>query len=224
MWQGTNAADLIFDHRMNSAPTFIVFGGGGDDVILGSDSNNYLDGGAGADTLHGGAGWNMLTGGTGRDTFVIDWIAEPWNVLNDKGAIITDFTSDADKLGFGAGMTHVSYAAKGGDVYVLAVNAQTGAVAFALLKGDPNNIRLLIDGGLSIDGDLNDVTRSVWDGNYTAAGTASQDFIVQFAGDGAGSMHTDFRGNGGDDVLITAAGRHAVWGRRQRHHVWWRWR
>jgi len=44
-------------------------GGGGDDVIWGSDADDEIDGGTGDDILFGGAGQNTLTGGAGADTF-----------------------------------------------------------------------------------------------------------------------------------------------------------
>ena len=44
-----------------------VIGTGGNDVIVGSTADNYLDGGAGADYIHGLAGNDVLIGGLGVD-------------------------------------------------------------------------------------------------------------------------------------------------------------
>ena len=45
-----------------------IAGGAGDDVIMGNERVNILDGGPGADTLDGGAGPDQLIGGSGDDT------------------------------------------------------------------------------------------------------------------------------------------------------------
>ena len=46
---------------------FLVFGGDGDDVLIGSSEADRLDGGAGADSLTGGTGNDRLDGGSGLD-------------------------------------------------------------------------------------------------------------------------------------------------------------
>jgi hypothetical protein len=47
-----------------------VIGGSADDVLIGNEVRNNLEGGAGNDRLLGGAGWDILAGGYGND--VID--------------------------------------------------------------------------------------------------------------------------------------------------------
>jgi hypothetical protein len=49
----------------------VVEGNEGDDVILGGTGRDELDGGAGDDTLSGGSGRDTMTGGEGNDTFEI---------------------------------------------------------------------------------------------------------------------------------------------------------
>ena len=46
----------------------VIFGGGGDDVIFGSDGDDDIYGGADNDTIYGGDGYNSLSGGAGNDT------------------------------------------------------------------------------------------------------------------------------------------------------------
>ena len=73
--------------------------GGGNDVVLGTETadfinggegNDAIDGGAGNDVIDGGTGSNFLTGGLGVDTFFIDRrgaIAGPvWNTITDWSA------------------------------------------------------------------------------------------------------------------------------------------
>lgn len=45
-----------------------VYAKGGNDILYGGQSSNYLYGQAGNDTLIGGAQWDYLNGGTGNDT------------------------------------------------------------------------------------------------------------------------------------------------------------
>ena len=62
-----------------------VYGGDGDDVILGNTARNRLEGGGGRDFILGGAGYDTLFGGSGDDTF---WTVDsrdgmPWIVVNE---------------------------------------------------------------------------------------------------------------------------------------------
>lgn len=81
-----------------------VGGGGGDDVIVGSDADEKLVGQYGDDTLDGGAGNDHLFGAHGDDTYIFGYGSG-----HDQ---ITDLTSDAgsepitvDTLRFGPGIT-----------------------------------------------------------------------------------------------------------------------
>jgi Ca2+-binding RTX toxin-like protein len=47
-----------------------VYGGGGNDTLRGGGGNDYLDGGAGDDLLLGGDGTDQLLGGAGRDVLI----------------------------------------------------------------------------------------------------------------------------------------------------------
>ncbi|MEZ0226308.1 MAG: polysaccharide lyase family 7 protein [Alphaproteobacteria bacterium] len=111
LMNGTSGNDTInADHDLNTA----IYGGAGDDSIIGHDGNDLLygqegndkiigywgndliDGGAGNDSLNGdvgddtvigGTGADTVTGGSGHDTFIVN--------RGDNGTYISDFTTDA---------------------------------------------------------------------------------------------------------------------------------
>jgi Ca2+-binding RTX toxin-like protein len=49
-----------------------VYGGSGNDTIVGNEIDNSLAGGAGDDTLDGGVGADLLQGGSGYDVYLVD--------------------------------------------------------------------------------------------------------------------------------------------------------
>ena len=72
----------------------VLIGGNGDETLDGIDDDNILTGGAGDDTLNGVSGNDSLTGGAGADKFVLDQTA----VAADTDTI-TDFSSsDGDRV------------------------------------------------------------------------------------------------------------------------------
>ena len=66
-----------------------LFGEAGNDILNGKRGNDLLDGGDGNDTLRGGRGNDTLTGGAGNDRFVMDYLGRD---------IVTDFTLGEDKI------------------------------------------------------------------------------------------------------------------------------
>jgi hypothetical protein len=75
----------------------LVFGIGGDDVLIGTQFNDLLVGGYGQDVLTGGGlgGEDWMYGGPGRDRFVIDGMGTCW---------IRDFTPGEDDLALSGGL------------------------------------------------------------------------------------------------------------------------
>jgi Ca2+-binding RTX toxin-like protein len=70
-----------------------AIGGAGDDTLLGSDGDNFLDGGAGEDEIDGAGGNDYLRGGSGGDTIYgndgNDWIEGgdgPDGLMGEAGA------------------------------------------------------------------------------------------------------------------------------------------
>jgi Ca2+-binding RTX toxin-like protein len=74
-------------------------GGAGNDIVVGDNLANTLNGGAGNDNITGGQGLDRLTGGLGADRFI-------YTNTNETGVgaasrdVITDFLSGIDKLDF----------------------------------------------------------------------------------------------------------------------------
>ena len=70
-------------------------GNGGEDLLIGGAGNDHIDGGHGSDVVIGGAGDDRLTGGGGNDqesdTFV-------WHANETGSDRVTDFNADVDKL------------------------------------------------------------------------------------------------------------------------------
>lgn len=77
---GSDGADLIFGGSASAggvSPGDTINGGGGDDILIGSDGADTLDGGNGSDVLIGGSGADIITlgegdlavGGEGADIF-----------------------------------------------------------------------------------------------------------------------------------------------------------
>ena len=97
-----------------------VIGGGGNDIILGDDQANRLDGGDGNDVLAGGKGNDFLIGGTGQDTAVFTGVFGDYDVIfgpppgeaqaqvEEEGGLVTiigndgtDTLQDVELLQFG---------------------------------------------------------------------------------------------------------------------------
>ena len=72
----------------------LLEGRGGDDELMGNEGNDILEGGAGNDMLEGSAGDDVLSGGAEDDTFVF--------ALGSGADTITDFTDGDDKIDLSA--------------------------------------------------------------------------------------------------------------------------
>ena len=68
---GTGGNDMIsLDETNGALPAAQLFGGAGNDTLIGGSGNDLLFGGAGNDTLLGKAGNDLLFGGDGNDTLI----------------------------------------------------------------------------------------------------------------------------------------------------------
>ena len=103
-----------------------LYGGEGNDTLLGG-SNERLFAGNGDDKLFAGAGDSILTGGDGADQF---WIVG--GEIPTTGNTITDFQSDVDVIGLGAGLAFANLAI-----------AQTGSDTTIKLKTDDSLLATL---------------------------------------------------------------------------------
>ena len=172
-----------------------LFGEGGDDVLTGADTNDFLEGGEGNDRLVGAKGTDLMDGGAGNDTLV-------WN--NGDGS---------DRINGEAGndVTEVNGSATLGDVFTLdpepgGVKFQrTNLVPFTLdtaterfqVNGLGGNDSITAHDGvgaltlLSVDGGA---------GNDTVNGSDGPDLIL--GGDGNDVLG----GGGGDDRIVGGLG------------------
>ncbi len=127
-----------------------LFGGTGNDLLLGSDYSDFLSGDDGADTLEGGSGNDNLAGGTGND-----------RLLGGSGLDTLDGGEGEDSLMGGAGD-----------------DALYGSLGHDLLLGDSGNDTLT--GGRGNDwlagGDGDDVFNEDYGRNWIDAG-AGNDLI-----------------------------------------------
>ncbi|WP_073522306.1 M10 family metallopeptidase C-terminal domain-containing protein [Pseudomonas fluorescens] len=78
-----------------------AIGGAGNDILIGNDSGNELEGGEGDDILYvkANSGFNRLSGGPGKNTFVIGASDSSASFANTA---IMDFVSGKDKLDISA--------------------------------------------------------------------------------------------------------------------------
>ena len=112
------------DNIIGSPNPDLIFGGSGTDVILGLGGIDYIDGGDGNDTITGGTGDDTLHGGAGSDVII-------WN-NGDNTDVVEGGTGDDRAVVTGAGA---------GDIFTVFANAtnpsriafnRTNLVPFAL--------------------------------------------------------------------------------------------
>jgi Ca2+-binding RTX toxin-like protein len=66
--EGGAGNDLIDATGLNRQVSTMLFGGDGNDTVLGSNGFDVIDGGSGNDNLNGNAGFDVVFGGDGNDT------------------------------------------------------------------------------------------------------------------------------------------------------------
>jgi Ca2+-binding RTX toxin-like protein len=76
-----------------------LFGEGGDDVLTGADTNDFLDGGEGNDRLVGAKGTDLMNGGTGNDTFVWNNGDGPDRINGEAGNDVTEVNHPRPRAG-----------------------------------------------------------------------------------------------------------------------------
>ncbi len=100
------AAELETDEAIGSD---FLFGGEGNDIVLGLGGDDYLSGGSGDDILLGGSGDDYLVGGIGNDILVggegedeFAWTTEGLDKEIDSTSHIADFDTEEDMLDLSA--------------------------------------------------------------------------------------------------------------------------
>ncbi|MCC7425893.1 MAG: hypothetical protein IT557_03210 [Alphaproteobacteria bacterium] len=94
----------------------VIFGTDGDDQLLGNNGNDFIDGGAGNDTIYGNNGSDLLDGGAGSDT--VTGGAENDTILGGEGDDALYGLGGNDHLDGGAG-ADLMRGGKGDDTYVV---------------------------------------------------------------------------------------------------------
>ena len=118
--------------------------GSGNDVLIGNDAANLLDGGAGNDRLDGGAGNDRLMGGLGADT-----------LTGGAGADIFQFKSIAHS-GVGVGRDIVTDFEQGSDLIDLSSIYATTFIGTAAFSRQAGEVRYAsFDGATIIEADTN---------------------------------------------------------------------
>ncbi|MGH6646410.1 calcium-binding protein [Aquabacterium sp.] len=137
-----------------------ILGGNGNDGLYGDEGDDSLDGGEGNDGLYGGVGTDTLTGGNGNDTYYVT------NYWDDDGTLHRDQVVESDS------------ATSGIDTVVTADND------YSLAKNVEN---LTLEAGVLAHGNAL---------NNRITGSAFADFLD---------------GLGGNDTIISGAGNDIIW-------------
>ena len=97
--QGPDIINLTSPDYSLSGHTILVGGGAGNDIIWGSNADEYLKGGDGDDVIFGGSGSNILAGGTGADEFQFTSTSTTDTVLDfdiSQGDTLKFFNTETD--------------------------------------------------------------------------------------------------------------------------------
>jgi len=228
-------SDVGETHFVSGAAT----GGGLDDVLVGRDTNDNINGAAGDDILIDGAGSDTLTGGAGRDVFVL--------VDDDTTDRITDFDvtqdeidlsgwayfkdPDALEMTYISGGVRISWQGEQLDV----ISSTPGPLDFddlrAAISAAPTRVfeapTVILSGGSGADllvGDWAADTLSGAGGNDTLRGYDGSDSLRGgnghdlLEGGKAGDWlygdlgHDTLRGGDGEDTLTGGADQDTLWG------------
>jgi Ca2+-binding RTX toxin-like protein len=217
--QGGNDT-ITLDESNGALPAAQLFGGAGNDTLLGKGGNDLLFGGAGNDTLTGGDGNDQVFGEAGNDRMI-------WNPGDDSDLFEGGDGNDTAEVNGGNGSETFVITANGGRVRLdrvnvapftldigttenLVVNANGGDDVVTVGGGLANLIKLTIDGGAGndqiFDGDGND-TLIGGDGNDIVDGGRGNDTALLGAGDDTfiwdpGDGSDVVEGQDGTDTLI----------------------
>lgn len=169
---GTSAAEMITG-TTNRNNTFDA--GGGNDILVGGDAQDFFDGGAGNDELYGGASGDFLEGGGGSD-----------DLFGGDGFDFATYSSSTNRVIINMATNSFAGGHATGDTFD-SIEGVTGSQFGDTITGDGAGNVLRGNGG-------NDVL-SGFSGNDTIEGGSGNDFIT--GGAGADRL---FGGSGNSDV------------------------
>jgi Ca2+-binding RTX toxin-like protein len=216
---GTGGNDTISVDEANGAmPAVQLFGGAGNDTLIGGSGTDQLFGGAGNDTLEGKGGNDLLFGGDGNDTLIGGAGNDQmfggagndlmiWNpgdgtdlmeggdgndtaeVNGGNGAEVFTLTANGSRVRFDR-LSPAPFSLDIGTTENFVLNMGGGDDVFTAGNGLANLINLTVDGG-----DGND-TITGGDGNDTLIGGAGNDTII------GGRGNDLLFGGTGDDTFV----------------------
>ena len=180
----------------------VVYGGDGNDTLLGTDGDDLLNGGAGNDSLRGGRGLDQLTGGAGADAFIFAAGDSTGTAIDS----IADFQTGSDTLVIeGISVSGLS----------LVRTSTGGTVVFGSHISGPQTI-IGVNGAIQagdILGSGGQVLAAIMLGSENAdtlIGSRSNDIVNAGAGDDflTGGLGSDFLtgGSGADQFIYNAVG------------------
>lgn len=176
---------------------------GGDDVLVGNDSNNVLKGEAGNDVISGDGGHDTLVGGTGDDIMEGgDGNDQIWAGSGDMGNDIISGANGNDTVAGGAGNDTIA----GGDGKDV------------LYGGDGNDVIAAfgIDNGVGQVGETSGNEAWAGTGDDSVFGANGHDTLGGASGDdtisGAGGNDVIYAGKDGEDMLSGGGGNDIIFG------------
>ena len=201
---GTGGNDMIsLDETNGALPAAQLFGGAGNDTLIGGSGNDQLFGGAGNDTLLGKAGNDLLFGGDGNDTLIGGTGDDQMFGQAGNDLMIWNPGEGTDLM-------------EGGDGNDTAeVNGGNGAETFTIT---PNGTRVRFDGvspaPFSLDiGTTENLVLHAGGGDDTITAGNGLAGLINLTLDG-GDGNDTITGGDGNDMLIGGAGNDVVIGGR----------
>ncbi len=187
-----------YDDHLSSGWAFYdesLFGGAGNDVLVGNGGLNTLEGGAGDDVIRGGFGADLLRGGTGNDTFVYTRIDHESTVDPVSKDLIADFAA-GDRIDLSA-IDADGNAANGVTAFTFVGSQFTGHAGEVAIVDFGNGVQ-----GVYLDGNGDRIPESIINVRSDHALTAA-DFVGVLLGN---TGNETISGGAGDDVLTGGAG------------------
>ncbi|NQV25154.1 MAG: hypothetical protein HQ518_12390, partial [Rhodopirellula sp.] len=181
----------LIDASMYTLGNVTINGEGGDDTLIGSNGDDFINGGAGNDTLSGNGGNDSMLGGAGSDS--IDGGSANDTLAGNGGNDTLNGGTGLDSIDGGSGNDILD----GGDDN----DTVLGGTGFDLINGGLGNDRLL--------GEAQDDTLNGDDGDDTLIGGAGNDMLRGGAGIdnlNGQSGRDDLDGGADDDTVFGGAG------------------
>jgi Ca2+-binding RTX toxin-like protein len=215
--QGGNDT-ISLDETNGALPAAQLFGGAGNDTLIGGSGNDQLFGGAGNDTLEGKGGNDLLFGGDGNDTLIGGTGDDEMfgGAGNDRMIWNPGEGTDLMEGGDGTDTAEVN-GGNGAETFTLTANGtrvrfdRITPAPFSLDIGTTENFVLNMNGGddvftagnglaslinLTVDGGDGNDTITGGDGNDTLIGGNGNDVIT------GGRGNDTLLGGSGDDTFI----------------------